>query len=443
MMSLVTAGKLELKYLESAKSGSLLQKWLHGLSSTVFSFETAFMLFVFAGIFKADPRFSWFPIDITLLFFFISFAAACKIWLERKLMIDKGGFKIVLLHMFFAAYAIASLWWTPGPGYSTTKAFEVATILPWTLAGTSLIIAQDPARMRRFLTVFFLFSIWIAIESHISIRNTAMYWDIRALNGSYLGLGRVVGAGALVLLGYILFCKNHLLVKVLGLGAFGYYMYVLLNLGGRGPFLATILGTMLPALFAFKLSSAGFKVRGYLLLIVAILVACIGVVGYLIITDEETQTLYRMTFLFGGNGDMGSSADTRAEYYEDSIMYWENKPILGYGIGAFPLFYGMSSAMRLYPHNLFAEILVEMGLVGLLLFLAVFVSSIRYMFPLSNLTRHFPKLIVVMLLLNTFFNAQVTGDLLDNRFFFCMLGLLPFLRIPINKGESSHEKGSV
>ena len=38
----------------------------------VFSFEVVFVLFIFAGLYKADPRLAWFPVDLTLLLFIVS-----------------------------------------------------------------------------------------------------------------------------------------------------------------------------------------------------------------------------------------------------------------------------------------------------------------------------------------------------------------------------------
>jgi hypothetical protein len=38
----------------------------------VMSFEVIFVLFIFAGLYKADPRLAWFPVDLTLLLFLVS-----------------------------------------------------------------------------------------------------------------------------------------------------------------------------------------------------------------------------------------------------------------------------------------------------------------------------------------------------------------------------------
>jgi O-antigen ligase len=401
----------------------------------ILSFETSFVLFMFAGIYKADPRFSWIPVDLTMAFMTINIIVGMGILMRRKFMVGRGALFLVLLYLLFVAYAISSLWWTPGSGYSTSKTISISIIIPWTIAASALIISPDPQRLRRLLIMLFLFSFWIAIEGHIGYLHTKKDWSVTVMNGSYLGVGRVVGIGALILLGYVLFYRSHMLIKLAGLCVFGYFIYILLIMGGRGPLLATLLGMLLPLLFSVRFIANTIKLRGYMFVVLSILIVCGVVITYLILSQETTQTINRMLLLFGNNHDLGNSGNTRAMYYEDSIGFWQQSPIFGHGIGSFPTMYGYPTSYRLYPHNLFLEVLVELGLVGLGLLVMFFVAGVRYIFPLGRFQIHLHNLIPLMLLANTFFNAQVTGDLNDNRFFFCTLALLPLLRIPEREGE--------
>src|SRR5688572_2674399 len=36
------------------------------------SFEAAFLVFLFSGIYKIDPRLAWFPVDLTMFFFAVT-----------------------------------------------------------------------------------------------------------------------------------------------------------------------------------------------------------------------------------------------------------------------------------------------------------------------------------------------------------------------------------
>ena len=45
------------KRVRAAAAGSMMAPW---------SFELSFVLFLFAGRFKLDPRFAWVPVDLTL-----------------------------------------------------------------------------------------------------------------------------------------------------------------------------------------------------------------------------------------------------------------------------------------------------------------------------------------------------------------------------------------
>jgi len=167
--------------------------------STVFSFETLFVLYLFAGRYKGDPRLSWVPVDLTTLFFVLSIVAGIGVLWRRGFKVRHRAFVLVLLALSFVVYVLASLAWTPGQAYAKQKALYISTLALWPLVACAVIIAQDQRRLRRFLALVALFSCWMALEGarvylSTSGRRLSTLWG-----GNYMGAGRVLGLGALAL----------------------------------------------------------------------------------------------------------------------------------------------------------------------------------------------------------------------------------------------------
>ena len=68
----------------------------------------------------------------------------------------------------------------------------------------------------------------------------------------------------------------------------------------------------------------------------------------------------------------------RVRLLEEAIQHIQEKPFLGVGIGNYPVFVNPSATDRepIYVHNLYLDIAVEQGLVGLALFLAFISTSL-------------------------------------------------------------------
>jgi O-antigen ligase len=122
---------------------------------------------------------------------------------------------------------------------------------------------------------------------------------------------------------------------------------------------------------------------------------------------------------------MGTSASTRIVYYLAAVKLWLLKPLLGYGIGSWPILIGLPD-MYSYPHNLVFEILAELGLIGLILFaLTLFLALKGYIKSKNNRTIFFNS-VILMLFMNAFIGAMFSGDINDNRIIFAIIGLMTF-----------------
>ena len=92
---------------------------------------------------------------------------------------------------------------------------------------------------------------------------------------------------------------------------------------------------------------------------------------------------------FGTLGSSGAEIGTRTDIWRAAVSIWEQHPLLGVGVGGFPVAYAESPIPgKLYlpntvfqppphAHNLFLNLLAEQGIVGFLVFAALIVVALR------------------------------------------------------------------
>jgi len=404
-----------------------MKSFLRSCVRTLFSFEALFVLFLFAGVYKADPRFGWVPVDLTALLFGLSVLALLVIIIRGGLKLDSRSLLLVGFGLVFALYATASFAWTPAPDmkYTQGKALSTATLMIWPLIASSFVVAADSRRIKRFLVCLFIFSSWIAIESFSVYVKMNEFNFIIALGGergqaSYLPLGRVLGLGAVVVSGYLIFFAKSFRARASAFLVFSFYFFVLLVLGGKGPFVAAMISLFVPLAVGWRMSlKHPLKIKKYVIFIVVFVLIAGGVVITLIVTGNLTVTLARLV--------RGVSYSERLDIYNEAVRFWMQKPIFGHGIGSWPELLNLGDG-RYYAHNIILEILSELGLIGLFLFMPIVILSFRALGK-RQLIRNDPyRLLLLMMLVNTGINALFSGDLPDNRVLFAMFGLLMFFK---------------
>lgn len=406
---------------------NLLQKAF----ATLFSFEAVFVLYLFAGRFKEDPRFAWIPVDLTALFFALSIVIGFFILLRRKFRLTSSTLLIIGAMLGFISWSVASLAWTPGRIYANEKAFYMVTLNLWALAAPAWIIATEQKRLRRFFLIVLLFALWVVFESLLLFFQANGSGFIYTFGGHYLSTSRVLSLAVGIALSYWLLGKN-VLFKAACLALVFLFFFVLFISGGRGPAVAALGACLYPVVIGWRVSRAGkdIKVRRYQFWLFGLFILATSLLTYLIATGQLTQTLYRFTLLFTQAGG-GTSASGRLEAFGVALALWQQSPFIGGGVGSFPVYWGVGD-FRSYPHNIFLETLAELGLVGLILLLGLFAAGLRRV-RLRDVRQAPWKLATLLLLINTFLNAQVTGDFSDNRPLFTAVGLLACFR-------GSHEK---
>jgi O-antigen ligase len=144
--------------------------------------------------------------------------------------------------------------------------------------------------------------------------------------------------------------------------------------------------------------------------------------SFLVKTEMFSTTFNRLEILFTEENG-GSSANARLVRYSEAYKMFQDSPFFGKGIGSFPVSFSSIDA-RDYPHNIFLELLSELGLLGLILFLFLLTVSIGRLIKVSkrdSINKMYLGLLAGFLF--SFLNALVSGDINDNRILFTFIAI--------------------
>lgn len=121
------------------------------------------------------------------------------------------------------------------------------------------------------------------------------------------------------------------------------------------------------------------------------------------------------------------NAQSRLYLYIKSITLYMENP-LGIGLGSFDIY----NDFWRYPHNIFLEILVELGTIGFVIFLILICHSIKnYLNVRENyLTKNlfFINQYSLVILIFSLINGQFSGDIGSNEYIWYGMVLLKLVR---------------
>ncbi|MFM1651931.1 O-antigen ligase family protein [Brevibacillus sp. B_LB10_24] len=369
--------------------------------------------FLLAGNFKADPRLSWLPVDLTLLFALLTAACTAAAFVKNNCRIPRQLFWMLALYLLFAL-PLFGLDGSDDAGEKVLKLFTftlLASVAPFFLF-------KEKAEIRTLFHMLTAFGLMLGLDAILSsfadgeLRITSEHaTGMTAFGANTIGLGRAVGTALLWIA--ILGLEGRLgPIKTLGFLCFS--LVVLIGSGSRGPILAAAAGLgLLALLFYWK--------RGTLLLRFAGVLLVLAAVGAYSVTVAPATATERVQQLLQGKID--NSEAMRLQAYQLSWDVIKETPA-GIGWGGFTsrinLWFGAS---RQYPHNLILEILLEGGwLQGFFLCGLVLYAFIR-MYRQGILRSSYEARTLFVLLFFFFANAMVSGDINDNKILFATLAL--------------------
>lgn len=137
-------------------------------------------------------------------------------------------------------------------------------------------------------------------------------------------------------------------------------------------------------------------------------VLLLALIGSFLINDAQTESFQKV-------GEATTFEEAVNRSYDRSLMIIDESPFFGEGLGGYS-----STGEASYPHNVFLEIVNELGFVGLFIILILSFYVMRCNHFSINATNA-NGTYVSLLLLAIFIRVNASGDLSDNIYFFSLL----------------------
>lgn len=184
--------------------------------------------------------------------------------------------------------------------------------------------------------------------------STAMYGHPNSFSG--------FAVGCLAFAMFLLIGLKSYLLRIGLLALIACCLIIIVTTGSRTGYLATILGGVY---FFLKLRTGKFKI--ILLLMVA---------AALTINLVPPEYKERFGSIFTGEEKQGKSSDARLQILKDGIVLYTKYP-MGVGVHAFPKVRGQLFGRSQDTHNLYLEILTNLGPIGFIVFIVYIIKLIK------------------------------------------------------------------
>jgi len=243
----------------------------------------------------------------------------------------------------------------------------------------------------------------------------------------------VTGLGVILLVTLFIFGDYSKPKKLFALVGVLFVSSVLLLSGSRMPFIAVSLVLFYTLFKSIRIKKGVIYVNKGLKYFLILIGIGIGLLVFLVKRGLFSTIIYRLQILFTqSNG--GDSAGLRFTLYDSARQILVNNPFFGAGFGSFGVEYS-GVDQRTYPHNIFLEYLSELGVFGTLLFLVLLVSSVLVLFRNKNSAAFNFRIAVFSCFLYLLLNANVSGDINDNRMLLTFVSLQFLIPLIFNRKE--------
>ena len=402
---------------------------------TILSFEFLLVLLICVGAYKKNATFAWmFPIDATLIL-----GGLCGLGILKYLMANGLQRRLVTpiaLYLLFCLWAVGSIAWTRAIDASPLVGWlsRIAVINGIIFAGTLVVVAQSRVRTIRFLAALAIVSLVLGVDYVLQAR--AMAYMAKFDDIQYNLNGEIVALGFTVFFGFMLYMKMFTPRWTLCVAAMCILFYSSLIIGSRQGFLAALvqITVILSATVYLKRRSLHMH-RGS---VPALVLLVFSVLGLLLALQAglESRLLTRLAGLSEYiSGDQGAdhSAGMRVRFMTAAVDYWSDSlfsMILGNGLFSYSTMFKGSYFLGAHPHNLVLNIISELGLIGLALYLG-FLGSVVLGRGLNLVGVSPLNGILIGMALGELFRAMVDTRIESSGTFLMAMCLLPALRAPL------------
>jgi len=369
-------------------------------------------------------------VDITVIATLIIWLGLVKILLEGNWKFPSEWNSIVYLFLIFGLLLGISYIYTVSPDYGFRKIIRFNTFAV-TMFMTPLLIIKTPADSKRLLSYFyFLLVIIIGIMLFQFVyflkwgdfAIVLAYWNRISIPGANpIQVSRYLAIGAAMMIALLIRNKPSQ-----SLHYFAILFVILLSIilsGSRGPLVSIIIGSIVYAILYERKHSS--RIFGYGILAVGTIITLL-----LLLPESLTQRFFDIsqgTVIMTQQGVRRiSTIATRFEFWSMSVQAWFSSVtsfFVGLGSGGFSSLF-IWRDWRWYPHNLFFEIIVELGLVGLIIVVLFIIKSYQIFnkgIQGGSLSDHSALWVAGTVVM--FIAAQFSGDINDNRILWMFIGI--------------------
>jgi O-antigen ligase len=384
-------------------------------------------LYVYVGLFKEQAVVAALPVDATLALGLLLGGVCFARWAAGRAHPIPFGLAAPLVVL--AVLLLASLAWTPSPGYGGEKALRFATLTALA-ALAPFFLVEDQRDLRRLLAWTLALAGFAAVLTLASPPATGDRLTI-GMEGNTIGLSQLLCAGALILL--IGTLTDLFRARALALGSSAALIGVAAAIGSRGPLLC--LGLALVVTGVVFLARVPQRTAPVMLVVVA----GVALLPFVSLPEGSAQRLGRAA----SHPVAALQADPRYTSFGQAVDLIEAHPLVGVGAGGFQSVGRLADPPENYPHNMFLEVWSELGLAA---FLVLAASVMAVLAALWGAVWRLPpggtfQLLYVfnaVFLLNLF-SVQLSGDLIQNRTYWGAFGLAWLIvrsDLPVHRDES-------
>jgi len=366
-------------------------------------------------------------VDYTLVLTGIVWLGVAKAVMEGRWEIPHWSGKVVTSFSLFCLLLAFSGFYTPSPLYGWVKIASYC-VFGITLFLVPIALVKTRSDSVRVLNYYRILLLMVAL----GLAGALLYLFLQGGLKTYLIRVSVLGANPIPISRNLAILASMIIVIVLRRGGLSQLWWIplllitllgLISTGSRGPLLSLFLGVVVYTIF--------FEPKRRLKLISYSLFA-FGVVLVLLLSLPESLTTRYLQALEGdvvvvaGGVKRMSTIAMRLEFWQMSVASFLSDirhMLFGMGSGGFSSLF-IWRDFKWYPHNMFMEVTAELGLFGLISYLAFLLVSARTILSArlpEGFSMHTSLWIVALLVM--FFTAQFSGDLNNNRGFLFLLAM--------------------
>jgi len=314
------------------------------------------------GISFSDPTMILLLLTAGAVFLDLLFMMGRVSELSLQEIFEGQQFGIASFLAFVAVVAFSYLY-TAAPHYGGEKLARFLVFKPLVFFA-ALILLRREKEIRQALVTFFVLG--LALTAKVIF--VFLHPTQRVLSGdadtTHIGDAQLIGMTLLILFFSSSFRRFP---KVLGIAVVLFLGAGLVACTARGPLLSTLFMLLAYSVIARKIKGfLSYKqiLAGVVLFVVVITSALSQIDRYPAAQAKVAEKQQELVAFFEGASDPGGTMEQRLDFYRSAILAFARKPLGGWGVGGWPVFY-YGYEKDGFPHNVILEVAAEQGYLGL------------------------------------------------------------------------------